>query len=123
MMFETLLPVASDFILIRRAWSLREKARQFMRQRCTWFFLLVNDCIPGNHNASYCNIRGDGTLTMLCKLRKEVQRILEKYTMEIPWPPMQVLSEKVIFEPLFMAKQSSWLRMVLYEQDKMESLI
>ena len=60
---------------------------------------------------------------MVCKLPKEVQRMLEKYTIEIRWPHVQVLSEKVIFEPLLMAKQSSWLRMVLYGQAKMDSLI
>lgn len=33
--------------------------------------------------------------------------------MEIPWPPMQVLPWKIMLLPLLMARQSSWLWMVL----------
>ena len=37
----------------------------------------------------------------------------EPRTTEIPWPPMQVLRWKVMSLPLLIAKQSSWLWMVL----------
>jgi hypothetical protein len=32
---------------------------------------------------------------------------------EIPWPPVHLLFWNTIFEPLLMARQSSWLTIVL----------
>jgi hypothetical protein len=38
---------------------------------------------------------------------------VETEPIEIPWPPEQVLRWKIMLEPLFIAIQSSWFRIVL----------
>lgn len=55
-MFETELPVASDFILMRSAWSLEKCILSGCSQSADCALVLVNDIVVGNSDSGDSNI-------------------------------------------------------------------
>lgn len=52
------------------------------------------------------------TLLRICTLLTVTPEGMEP--IEIPWPPVQLLPSKIMFEPLLIARQSSWLMTILF---------
>lgn len=77
--------------------------------------LLVLDDVVLNDDAGDGHARVDRALEERRRQPNRTFVLSSGRTMEIPWPPMQVLPWKMMLLPLLMARQSSWLWMVLHK--------
>ena len=70
---------------------------------------LVGDGVSGYDDTRNDGVAGDRSLKGKNVLNDQSCEEYNRLTIEMPCPPMHVLPVKTMFEPLLIARQSSWL--------------